>query len=413
MDRIYQYRMTTTSGGNISIRDPSGAIWITPARLDKGSLDRADVVLVHPDGTVEGGATPSSELPVHQAIYAARRDLRAIIHAHPVALVAFSIVHDVPSTRVLHQAHAICGQGGFAPYRMPGSPELGTAVAAVFTAGHDCVILENHGVVTAGRDLAEAFRRFETFEFTGKTIIKSRMLAADASELSDADLELARTHAKPLAASDEQPPTTRELELRATLQRFVRRGYRQRLFISSHGTFSARLDACSFVLTPHLADRAAVEVSDLVVVRDGRAPASAKPSYAARLHEAIYRLHPNVGAIINAAPVNATAFGIAGCLPDTRTIPESRLVLRELQRASFTMQFSEPEALAGLLSEERPIILLANDGVLVTGRTILEAFDRLEVLESTAEALINARSLGELAPLGGVEIDELEAAFFQ
>jgi L-fuculose-phosphate aldolase len=77
------------------------------------------------------------------------------------------------------------------------------------------------------------------------------------------------------------------------------------------------------------------------------------------------------------------------------------------------MQFSEPEALAGLLSEERPIILLANDGVLVTGRTILEAFDRLEVLESTAEALINARSLGELAPLGGVEIDELEAAFFQ
>jgi L-fuculose-phosphate aldolase len=131
------------------------------------------------------------------------------------------------------------------------------------------------------------------------------------------------------------------------------------------------------------------------------------------LHEAIYRLHPDIGAIINAAPVNATAFGIAGCLPDTRTIPESRIVLRELQRASFTMQFSEPEALAGLLSEERPIILLANDGVLVTGRTTLEAFDRLEVLESTAEALINARSLGDLAPLGDVAIDELEAAFFQ
>jgi L-fuculose-phosphate aldolase len=49
----------------------------------------------------------------------------------------------------------------------------------------------------------------------------------------------------------------------------------------------------------------------------------------------------------------------------------------------------------------------------VTGRTTLEAFDRLEVLESTAEALSNARSLGDLAPLGDVAIDELEAAFFQ
>ena len=60
MQRIYRYRMTTTSGGNLSIRDDSGAIWISPARVDKGNLTRDDIVCVRPDGTVEGRHPASS-----------------------------------------------------------------------------------------------------------------------------------------------------------------------------------------------------------------------------------------------------------------------------------------------------------------------------------------------------------------
>ena len=78
MDRIYRHRMTTTSGGNVSIRDESGDIWITPARVDKGALRRDDVVRVRSDGSSEGLHRPSSEFPFHQAIYAARPDLTAV-----------------------------------------------------------------------------------------------------------------------------------------------------------------------------------------------------------------------------------------------------------------------------------------------------------------------------------------------
>src|SRR6056297_354771 len=99
MDRIYRYRMTTTSGGNLSIRDQQGSIWISPARVDKGSLDRRDIVCVAADGTVQGLHPPSSEFPFHQAIYEARSDIQAIVHAHPVALVAFSITRQSPNTR--------------------------------------------------------------------------------------------------------------------------------------------------------------------------------------------------------------------------------------------------------------------------------------------------------------------------
>src|SRR2546428_13573288 len=86
MERIYRYRMTTTSGGNLSIREDNGDIWITPAGVDKGSLTRDDIVRVRPDGTVEGRHKPSSEFPFHKAIYEARPELRGIVHAHPLAL---------------------------------------------------------------------------------------------------------------------------------------------------------------------------------------------------------------------------------------------------------------------------------------------------------------------------------------
>src|SRR5438067_8267621 len=96
MARIYGHNMTTTSGGNVSIRDENGDIWITPARVDKGSLRQEDIVCVRRDGTVVGRHKPSSEFPFHLAIYLARRDIAAIVHAHPVALVAFSMCRILP-----------------------------------------------------------------------------------------------------------------------------------------------------------------------------------------------------------------------------------------------------------------------------------------------------------------------------
>ncbi|MDB4731429.1 class II aldolase/adducin family protein, partial [bacterium] len=176
MDRIYRYRMTTTSGGNLSIRDEAGDIWISPARVDKGNLTRNDIVCVHPDGSSEGLHPPSSEFPFHKAIYESRPDINAVVHAHPVALVAFSICRETPRTDIFHQAHSVAGKVGFAPYACPGSEELGESIAATFAQSCDSVILENHGVVVGGDSLSHAFQRFEAFEFAGKTLIKAKQL---------------------------------------------------------------------------------------------------------------------------------------------------------------------------------------------------------------------------------------------
>ena len=190
MERIYRYRMTTTSGGNLSIQEPNGNVWITPASVDKGSLRREDIVCVTPSGEVIGTRRPSSELPIHQRIRVKRPELAGIVHAHPTALVAFSLVAgQVPNTRLFHQSHRVCGEPGYIPYELPGSAELGEAVAEGFAKGYNSVILENHGVVTGGKTFQEAFRRFETLEFTGKTLIKARLLGGSVNFLSDEQLE--------------------------------------------------------------------------------------------------------------------------------------------------------------------------------------------------------------------------------
>ena len=410
IQRIYRYRMTTTSGGNLSIREDNGDVWITPARLDKGSLRREDMVCVRPDGTVLGPHRPSSELPFHQEIYRARHEIRGIVHAHPVALVAFSLVHRVPDTRLFHQTRLVCGEVGFAPYELPGSAALGHSVAGIFGQGFDCVLLENHGAVTGGANLQEAFRRFETLEFTAKTIIKARMLG-EVRYLTDEEITLARDSEPEWTAFARPAPSTHEKELRARLAEFVRRAYRQRLFISTQGSFSARVNEESFLITPFRRDRGTMGVEELVLVRNGECEAGGVPSRAARLHEAIYRRHAGIGAIVNAYPVNATAFSVTGVPLDSRTIPESYIVIREVGRFAYGMQFSDAEGVAERISARRPAGLLENDGVLVAGGDILEAFDRLEVLESTAEAIINCHAVGTLAPMPEAVTRELDRVF--
>ena len=410
MERIYRYRMTTTSGGNLSIRDESGDIWISPARVDKGNLTRNDIVCVRADGTVDGLHRPSSEFPFHKAIYDARSDVRAIVHAHPVALVAFSICRQVPDTTLFHQAHSVCGKTGFAPYALPGSQQLGSNIADSFRSGCDSVILENHGVVVGGESLSHAFQRFEAFEFAGKTIIKGRHLGSVRC-LSHEQLQQAHNRSVALDSFESTFASENEKELRRQLCEFIRRGCRQRLLISTEGSFSARVTNDSFLITPTQQDRESLQIGDIVYIRNGRRETGKKASRAVFAHQAIYERHPELKAIVFAHPVNATAFSVTGTEFDARTIPESYIFLRDVARVPYGVQYQNDQQIAEFVSATSPAAILENDGVLITGNSILDAFDRLEVVESTAEAVINARSIGAVSAMPEAVISELKSSF--
>jgi len=402
--------MTTTSGGNLSIRDQEGNIWITPSRVDKGNLTPDDMVCVKPDGETIGRYPYSSEFPFHRKIYEVRPDIKAVVHAHPVALVAFSMCGQTPDCRVFPKAFWICGKIGFAPYRLPGSEALGDIIAEQFAAGSDCVLLENHGVVVGGETLEHAFRRFETLEFAARSIIQSKGLG-ETLLLNDESLALEREFHPELESFEPDAATLKEQELRTELAAFVRRGYAQQLLISTEGSFSARIDDKKFVITRAGADRMNLKESDLCLIDGDSKEEGTRPSRATRLHAAIYERNPDVRVIINATPVNATAFCITQSNLDTRTIPESYIVLRDILRIPFKTLYQEPEKIADAISINRPVALIENDGVLLVGTSVLDGFDRLEVLEATADAFLNTRSLGALSPMSDASIAELKSAF--
>ncbi len=411
MQRIYAYGMTTTSGGNLSIRDESGDVWITPAGVDKGSLARRDIVRVAPDGTATGPHRPSSELPFHLSIYARRPDLRAILHAHPPALVAFSIVRKVPQTNLIPNVHEICGPVAYAKYALPGSDALGEAIASVFAEGVDTVLLENHGIVLGAADLFRAFMAFETLDFCARLEIGARRMGTPRP-LGPEKLALTAPR-RQQAVPTFVPGETSSLEraARREMCELVHRAYDQQLVTSTQGTFSQRLEGTSFVITPFGLDRKYLEPADLVRVENGRAEAGKTPSRSVNLHRRIYELQPAVGAVIIAHPPSAMVFAVTETAFDSRTIPESYILLRDVPRLPFGANLMDADRAAATLSIRNPVVVLENDSLMFAGTTLLNAFDRLEVAEYSARAIIAARELGDIVAIGAPQVEELVAAF--
>ncbi|MHA7963896.1 class II aldolase/adducin family protein [Paenibacillus sp. CAU 1782] len=411
MERIYSYGMTTTSGGNLSVKDDNGDIWITPAGIDKGSLTSRDMVCVKADGTVQGVHRPSSEFPFHNLIYKSRPDLKAIIHAHPPALVSFSIVRRIPDTRLLPNERRICGPIGMAEYALPGSEELGRKIADVFMQGYDTVMLENHGVVVGADNLFKAFQMFETLDFCARLEIEARRIG-EPKLLGDEDYEVVRNKGGVVLQSYvPQGRTTVENAARKEMCNLITRSYKQQLFTSTQGTFSQRTEGNDFVITPYGLDRNYLEPADLITIKDGKTEEGKVPSKSVFLHKAIYESQPHVNAVLIAHPPHIMAFAVTELAFDSRTIPESYILLRGTPKIPFDSVFNQPEQTARLMNISTPIAIVENNCVIVTGKSLLEAFDRLEVAEYSAKSVLAARSLGDIVHIDDSCIRDLEIAF--
>ena len=414
--RIYRSGMTTTSGGNLSIMDDNGDMWITPAGIDKGSLTPADIVCVKADGTVEGLHRPSSEYPFHKAIYKMNPHAHSVIHAHPPGLVTFSMTKQVPDTSIIPQARAVCGPVGFAEYALPGSELLGKKIVAEFKKNpeYKAVIMENHGVVLFGEDIADAYQRFETLELCARTILNARTLGKPNYLTEEQILRHERainTHFQHFM-NVEHPSDERAL--RTEVCQIVRRACTQGLMCSSYGTASVRWRGNDFLITPSNVQRWDIDPNDpedIVQIKDGMVEAGKMASRSVALHYEIYRRNPKVNSIILTQSPSLMGFATTGIKFDVRTIPESWIFLQDIPTFPFGSQYDEHlDALADEF-KSRPFVMLANDSVVVTGDKLINTFDRLEVADFSARSLIMAAPLGKLSPITDSEIEELRVAF--
>jgi len=411
ISKIYSSGLTTTSGGNVSVMDESGDIWVTPSAVDKGSLRASDIVVVRKDGTIEGRHKPSSEYPFHKAIYDRRPDIKAIVHAHPPALVSFSIVRQIPNTNIIPQAKYVCGDIGYALYELPGSEDLGAVIAGEFEKGFKALIMENHGTVVGGTDLLDAFQRFETLEFCCRTIVYGNMIGSP-NYLSDQQIDAFEDQIPRLLPElDHVEHPSDERAVREEITRIVHRACTQGLMISSYGTVSVRWRDNDFLITPTNVARWNISNDDIVQIKGGKREPGKLPSRVTWLHQEIYRRNPGINSIILTQTPYLMAYSVTHEKLDVRTIPESWIFLQDVPNLPFGSHFAGEETILNVLSENTPAVIINNDSVLVTGNKLLNTFDRLEVAEFSAKSLTLGASLGTLIPINDAQVEALRKKF--
>jgi len=410
ISRIYKRGMTTTSGGNISIMDDNGDMWVTPSAVDKGSLRPSDIVCVKKDGTIVGKHKPSSEFPFHKAIYDIRPDIKSVIHAHPPALVSFSIVRKIPDTNIISQAKHICGPIGYARYELPGSEKLGEVIAKEFEKGFKAIIMENHGIVLGGSDLADAFQRFETLEFCARTILYGSQIGKP-NYLSDEQIDEFEAQVPSLRPEIEEVEyPSDEVEKRLEICKIVHRACEQGLMISSYGTVSMRWKENDFLITPTDVPRWDLAIEDVVQIKDGKREKGKIPSRATWIHQEIYKRNPAINSIIMTQSPYLMAFGVTKKYFDVRTIPESWIFLQDVHSSKYGSHFktnTDPE----ILKINSTAVIIQNDSVMITGDKLLQTFDYLEVAEFSAKSIVLGTCLGEMVPINDDQVEELRKAF--
>lgn len=411
MHRIYHNGMTTLTGGNLSILEDNGDIWVTPSAIDKGGLRPEDMICIKKDGQVIGLHKASIELPFHQAIYRRRPDLRAVLHAHPPALVTFSISHQIPDTRIIPQADRVCRPIGFAPYGLPGSMQLGENIAATFAQGFNSVILENHGMAAAGDCLLDAYHRLETLDFCARTLIRAAALGR-VNTLTDDQLALFDNRSPNLPEFFHDSISDEELRKRNQLVEIVQRACKRYLMISTEGVASVRIQGDDFLITPTGMDRHLLEAQDVVLIHEGKREKGKLPSRSVLIHSEIYKKHPDVQSIISAQSPNIVAYAITEAEFESKLIPESYLVLLDVPKIPFEMIYEQPNKVAEVISMKTPVVIIENDCVLVVGDSLINAFDRMEIAEFSAMALHDTLFVGNLVTIGRNDVQDLEQKFF-
>ena len=174
------------TAGNVSARS-GGLVAITPTGADYRRLDQASVPVVDLHGRpVAGGLAPSSELPLHLAVYRARPDVGAVVHTHSTFATTFAVLGEE-----LPAVHYVLAHAGrrvrVAPYATYGTGELADACVAAL-AGDRAVLLANHGVVAVGDGLERALLAAEAVEEVAELCWRARCLGTPAV-LPDAEME--------------------------------------------------------------------------------------------------------------------------------------------------------------------------------------------------------------------------------
>ena len=177
--RLYTKRFVASNDGNISARLDGERVLVTATKICKGDMTQDDILVVDYDGNlIEGSKVPTSEIKMHLAVYKARPDVMAIVHAHPPNATAFAVAGLNLDKLTMPEAIFTLGNISFAEYGTPSTSQIPDEVRKVIH-NSDAVLLANHGALCAGESVMDAYFKMETLDHFAAITLKARALGGE------------------------------------------------------------------------------------------------------------------------------------------------------------------------------------------------------------------------------------------
>lgn len=173
---LHQCSFVAGCDGNISARLGQDLVLGTPTGISKGMMEPEDLVVVDMEGIQSRGRrSPSSELAMHLLFYRLRPDIRAVVHAHPPTATGFAAAGIALDEPLVAEVVVTFGSIPLAGYGTPGTAELSSTLTPLIPE-HDAILMANHGVVTCGQNLLDAYMKMEKVEHYARIVAVARQL---------------------------------------------------------------------------------------------------------------------------------------------------------------------------------------------------------------------------------------------
>ena len=176
---LHERGYIAATDGNLSVRLNEASILITPTCISKAMMSTEDLLIVDMNGRKASGFRDvTSEIGMHVSIYRMRPDINAVVHAHPATATGFAACGLALDQALISEVLLSLGSVPLARYATPGTPELSEALEPLIP-DHDAILMANHGVVTYGSDLTQAYMNMETVEHFAKIALVARQLGCE------------------------------------------------------------------------------------------------------------------------------------------------------------------------------------------------------------------------------------------
>jgi L-fuculose-phosphate aldolase len=183
--RIWTRGFVAANDGNITVRLADGCFLATPTGVSKGFMTPDMIIKVDAEGKkLAGELNPSSELKMHMAVYQMRSDVNAVVHAHPPTATGYAVAGMPMDKMLLPEVIISLGWVPVAKYGTPSTNELGDVLKELLEY-HDAMLLENHGALTVGHSLTNAYFKMETIELAAQISVTAQILGREREISAD------------------------------------------------------------------------------------------------------------------------------------------------------------------------------------------------------------------------------------